>query len=308
MAQHPNPFWYFIPVTLGGALPGTALIPAAVMGMRRELLRDSLIRFALCWLLFPLIFFSASRGKLATYVLPCFPPLALLISVGLGEYYAQGRRKTFTVAITILASLLAIAGIVLVIWQVRGFTWAPYRKGEEWKWIFASLAAVLSAALALHATRRQEMLDRVLVFCAVTVLPMFVSHFALPGFVAERNGPGDLLTKNALRVNPLEPVLGYRRSIHAICWYLKRADVYVMDKPGELITGLGFPDAKERYIDSEHFKQFIARFPPTTLVTVVMNRDHYLDRKDWFPVPVVHETNGTYEFLQFRAGKTWEEN
>jgi 4-amino-4-deoxy-L-arabinose transferase len=278
------------------------------MGVSRELLRKSIIRFAMCWTVFPCLLLSASQGKLATYALPCFPPLALLISAGLGQYSAQGRRRVFVVACRVLASLVALAGTVVVIAQIGGFMWAPYEKGESWKWILAFDAVIVFAALSLEAARRREMPDRVFALGAAMVLPMFALHLSLPDFVPERNGPGDLILKNASMVNPRDPVVGSKRTPHAICWYLKRTDVYVIDKAGELKRGLEFPDARDRYLLSEDFKEFVAGFAPGKLVTVVVDRKYYLPRQQWFPVPVVHETNGTYEFLQFRSGSIGEGN
>ncbi|MDZ7696998.1 MAG: phospholipid carrier-dependent glycosyltransferase [Deltaproteobacteria bacterium] len=71
--QHPKPFWYFIPVLIGGLLPWVALMPAAVMGVGRRWRQDAFIRFLFCWFFFPFLFFSASSGKLIPYILPCFP-------------------------------------------------------------------------------------------------------------------------------------------------------------------------------------------------------------------------------------------
>jgi 4-amino-4-deoxy-L-arabinose transferase len=82
-ATHREPFWFFVPVLWVGALPWALLWPAAVKGLRARRAGDPLVRFALCWLVFPCLFLSLSRGKLATYVLPCLPPLAILTALGL---------------------------------------------------------------------------------------------------------------------------------------------------------------------------------------------------------------------------------
>lgn len=74
------PWWYFIAVTLGGLLPWTGLLPAAM----RKSPRDGNWRFLLLWSVLPLIFFSVSHSKLISYIFPIFPPLALW----LGQYLA----------------------------------------------------------------------------------------------------------------------------------------------------------------------------------------------------------------------------
>ena len=72
----PNPFYYFVPVVLGGFIPWTLYLQAfAAWTYRRGALPDPLI-FSLCWFAVTLVFFSASRGRCFIYMLPGFPALA----------------------------------------------------------------------------------------------------------------------------------------------------------------------------------------------------------------------------------------
>ena len=76
--RKPQPFWYFLPVLLGGMMPAGLLWFAAWRGVARDWFRRPFLRFLICWAVFPFLFFSASSCKLGTYILPCFPPLAAL--------------------------------------------------------------------------------------------------------------------------------------------------------------------------------------------------------------------------------------
>jgi 4-amino-4-deoxy-L-arabinose transferase-like glycosyltransferase len=75
-----QPVYYFVPILLAGFLPWSFFLPAVVHDLweRRgnEKREDRL--FLLVWVVTILIFFSLSRNKLGTYILPAFPPLALL--------------------------------------------------------------------------------------------------------------------------------------------------------------------------------------------------------------------------------------
>lgn len=96
--QHPKPFWYFIPILAGGALPWLFLLPAVFSGVKGVVRsKDSLVRFAICWFLFPFLFFSACSGKLIPYILPCFPPLVIIIAIGLVNYFERGKQKAFSI-------------------------------------------------------------------------------------------------------------------------------------------------------------------------------------------------------------------
>ncbi|MEN6475485.1 MAG: glycosyltransferase family 39 protein [Syntrophaceae bacterium] len=74
-----KPFWYFVPVVIGGFLPWTFLLPEVINQIRKA--RPPLaseVWFAIIWFAVTFLFFVPSQSKLATYVLPCFMPLALL--------------------------------------------------------------------------------------------------------------------------------------------------------------------------------------------------------------------------------------
>jgi len=85
--QHRQPFWYFVPILILGLLPWTVCLwPAFEEGLqlwRQKSWSDSPGFFFGCWAVFPLLFFSFSQSKLPGYILPAFPPLALLTAVGL---------------------------------------------------------------------------------------------------------------------------------------------------------------------------------------------------------------------------------
>ena len=84
-ARRTGPLWYFVPILLVGFLPWTTLLPAlAVLGARRDpQQRFQPLRLLLIWSVFVLVFFSVSRSKLPSYILPMFPALALLLAAHL---------------------------------------------------------------------------------------------------------------------------------------------------------------------------------------------------------------------------------
>lgn len=95
--QHRQPFWFFVPVILLGLLPWTALLAGALLdgrrGFRDGTWRNSTGLFIACWVIFPLIFFSFSDSKLPEYILPVFPPLALLLARSFVCAIERARRK-----------------------------------------------------------------------------------------------------------------------------------------------------------------------------------------------------------------------
>jgi 4-amino-4-deoxy-L-arabinose transferase-like glycosyltransferase len=113
-----QPFWYFVPIVLLGMFPWSAFLPQAIKHSipsswrERHEHRDAL--FLMLWAGLVFLFFSASSSKLVPYILPVFPPVALLI----GRYLAAawdsrdfpGLRAGFV--IFLIASLLFAAAFL----------------------------------------------------------------------------------------------------------------------------------------------------------------------------------------------------
>ena len=88
--HHLQPWWFFGPILVVASLPVTPLL---LLGLRRALgpwpLRSvppavSLHRFAACWLLAVLAFFTIAATKLPSYWLPATPAAGLLILLAAG--------------------------------------------------------------------------------------------------------------------------------------------------------------------------------------------------------------------------------
>lgn len=79
-ARRTGAAWYFVPVLLLGAMPWTTMLPAWLWraGRRPAGTVCQPVRVLLVWSVFIFVFFSVSRSKLPSYILPMFPALALL--------------------------------------------------------------------------------------------------------------------------------------------------------------------------------------------------------------------------------------
>jgi len=107
--HHPEPFWYYVPVTLLGWMPWAALLIAALawwMRGSREV-PDRLNTFLAIWITVIVLFFSISQSKLPGYVLPAIPAGAVLVSQWMRTRF--GDRPT-----PIIAALHALAASALI--------------------------------------------------------------------------------------------------------------------------------------------------------------------------------------------------
>ena len=80
-----RPFWYYLPIVLGGALPWTLHLAGAAHSAPANRLR--LVLWG--WFAIGLVFLSVGESKLVTYALPLFPALALIV----GEHMSARRRR-----------------------------------------------------------------------------------------------------------------------------------------------------------------------------------------------------------------------
>lgn len=113
--HHPEPFWYYVPVTLLGWLPWTVFVVTA-LGWAIRILRqrntDTLNIFLLIWIVVVVAFFSISQSKLPGYILPAVPPGILLLANYLRENIISRPHPVLAVlhsvsiASTIFAALL----------------------------------------------------------------------------------------------------------------------------------------------------------------------------------------------------------
>src|SRR5262249_42720148 len=77
--------FFYIPVMLAGTFPWTT---APLLGWK-NIQETKLRRFALCWMITTLLFFTFSKGQLASYALPAIPPFTILAALSLGTYSEQ---------------------------------------------------------------------------------------------------------------------------------------------------------------------------------------------------------------------------
>jgi 4-amino-4-deoxy-L-arabinose transferase-like glycosyltransferase len=112
-----HPVWYFVPEIVVGMLPWSVFLPALALLLwpRRKRLLPEPISYALCWFVAILLFFSLSRGKCLIYILPVFPPLAVLLGWTIAKAREEASDITWFRRLFAAGSILAALGAVLLI-------------------------------------------------------------------------------------------------------------------------------------------------------------------------------------------------
>ncbi len=168
--QHVRPFWFYGPVLLGAVLPWTPLMAL----IRPGLFRDPRLRFSGYWLLWALLFFSASKNKLPGYLIPLLPLASLVLGLALG--WARKTRVPLFASAVLLAIAPVAAGILPDALDV-GLSRAPLAHFDG-RWIFAFLLAAAAPLWLEFRSRRTEALAAAALLASAAFL--YVRIVALP--------------------------------------------------------------------------------------------------------------------------------
>lgn len=145
--SHPGPPYYYVAVILLGLFPWSGLLLPALGGLQPSRSRADL--YLLLWFLLPFLFFSAAGSKLPGYILPCLPPLALLMGRAAASLVAG------ELAVAWWAGPRAVALVGLVLGALIAVTPAFLRfRFAEPDWALALPFAFWCVIVALGFSRR----------------------------------------------------------------------------------------------------------------------------------------------------------
>ncbi|HLZ40960.1 MAG TPA: glycosyltransferase family 39 protein [Candidatus Sulfotelmatobacter sp.] len=182
--HHPEPFWYYLPVTALAMVPWIVFIIAAVAESvriwwreRKSWLAEPDVQFqfrvfACCWLFVPILFFSFSRSKLPGYVLPAIPAGAVLLADYLLTHLEQ--KSAIPKWMVLAHALVASAPIVPAV--LVGFAVTQHRLPAGRPMFFA-LAMTIVVCVAIVLTLLSRLRLRMLRF--VTLIPVVLSVAAV---------------------------------------------------------------------------------------------------------------------------------
>ena len=298
-AQHAEPFWFFVLVLAGGALPWTAVFPVIVAGLKKTQLKDPFLRFTLCWLIFPFLFFSICRGKLSTYILPCFPPLAVLTTLGLMKYFAAGRTKAFDTIVRSSAILIIISAGVLVLIQTALPGLRIYDQKETWKWILLTVGLLSYAVFLVWASRNTNYMKKLCLCCIGPMCLMFSAHFGTPDRLKTGKMPGDFLSSHSKQISPDTIIISDNYLTPAVCWFYQRDDIYVLDRSGEFTYGFSYDDAEHKLVAIDKFADFIIHNSKGRTIVLITRNKRFESYHRMLPNPTNELREGGFVIAEF---------
>lgn len=263
-AQHASPWWFYLPLLVAFSLPWVAFLPASLQ-QAWSTRRQAGTGFLLLWLVLPLAFFSLSKGKLPTYILPCLLPLALLMANTLVDRLKQGQSRLFKVngVLNLAIGLLTLVAIVYL--QLKKPVYVDEMNNLVLvfivilAWVLANLMQIVRPLSTWAAPAIGSLL-------LVAILPA-----ALPHSVVYSKTPDQFVLEHLEELSQTKHLLSNDLgAASALAWRLQRPDVALYNTIGEVKYGLQYPDAATRRVDVDRVQQWMSEARKIGPVGVVM--------------------------------------
>jgi 4-amino-4-deoxy-L-arabinose transferase-like glycosyltransferase len=233
--HHSQPFYYYLPVLLALVFPWSGWLvllisKSPIAALRRWREWNPLIAFLACWFLTPILFFSLSDSKLAGYILPSLPPLALILGILLNSWIegtAEPSRLRAAVYLQlVLSAAMAIAAPIF------------FQKNYGGRWgIGLSLSvAILTPAIITFLFGLKGNVRRAFQATALqgVVMLIAVAQFAFPALGAYHSTRD--IAHQALQLRtPGEPIASYRFFHHTLHYYTNYQITDLKDDPIALL-------------------------------------------------------------------------
>jgi 4-amino-4-deoxy-L-arabinose transferase-like glycosyltransferase len=253
-----EPFWYFVPILIGGFIPWIMLLPRMVFSLRGKIqhfISQEVLIFLLSWALFVLIFFSLSHSKLATYISPIFPPLAVLFGRGLDLW--MGRENEAGICRLPLAfSAMVVVGVVILdllaepVHAVQFFfTLLPKISVPNFEWIESLTLPLIVLSLwgSVPLFLRRLGAKRVILLYFL-LFSIFLTLLQRPAalFLGSHKSVKELSQVISASAQPGDIVAQYGEYMQGIPFYTKRRTILV-ERMGELRFGAERAKDRDQY-------------------------------------------------------------
>ncbi|WP_223525307.1 lipid IV(A) 4-amino-4-deoxy-L-arabinosyltransferase [Pseudomonas sp. A-B-26] len=278
-AQHSEPWWYYLPLLVAFSLPWVALLPSALK-QAWQTRRQASIGFLLLWMVIPLVFFSISKGKLPSYILPCLLPLALLLGNALADRLKleQGRLLGINGLLNLVLGLVTL--IALVYLQLK----KPLYDHELHNLVLVFIGLIGWIMANLLQAFRPLQCWAAPAFGSLLLIGLIPA--GLPNSVVANKTPDQFILHHMDELAQTDKLLSNDLgAASALAWRMKHPDVALYNTIGELKYGLAYPDSAQKLVTVGQVQQWMSDARRSGSVGVVMRvkGDEELQEIDLLP-------------------------
>ena len=240
-----EPFWFFLPVFIGMLFPWSFFFPltARHLWIRRREEGFGIRLFLLIWVVVIIGFFSLSKAKLVTYILPSFPAAALLVGAALSAAFDAAARSTRWQMIAVSISLYAIglAGIF--------YPWLPGAGELSPLWcLLIGAVAMAGGIIALPPARRGDTAGSFCAVCGTLYAIGLLGVATIPSIFIEERSTKSLALAARRSAGPDTVIASYMFE-PSLAFYTERRFVLVdVNFKGELEFGSTRPGVFDMFI------------------------------------------------------------
>lgn len=267
---HYQPVWFFLPNLILGFFPWIVFLPQTLTRVFKHFFKKSKTYqtelFLFLWVLLIFLFFSFSKSKLIPYILPIFPPLAILTA----NYLSHSLQKQSLLGLKIGYFFLLLFSVlinIVFIWFIQTTTLPHptianiYLKGAAILLVTGSIISCIlvytNAQKAIITTFMSIWFFFILLLAAI---PSVDTRTILP-----------LVQKLKPILQPQDEVITYNQYYQDLPFYLERR-VSILNWRNELTFGMRYQHTQEWMIQDEAFWQ---RFHSKQRVFALMSKDEY---------------------------------
>lgn len=246
-----EPFWFFVPILLGGLVPWTGMLWDAFRAARGRggLLRREDGLFLNLWFAVPLIFFSLSGSKLVPYVLPCLPPLAVLIGAAV-----EGMLRGGAPAMRAERRFACLNALILLPVIVAGAVYPALRPEDAYLQAATTPFCLVLAAFCLAASTLLRARTRgFLLLCLLALTALFVAGTGFD-LMAARDSRRSIAAMVRERLQAEDVVVAYGDLMQGLSFYLARR-IAIAGGRGELDFGAAQEEDPSWFLNAEQLRR-----------------------------------------------------
>jgi 4-amino-4-deoxy-L-arabinose transferase-like glycosyltransferase len=212
-ATHHEPFYFYLPVFIGGFFPWSFFMPQALarsLSPLKRLADRKQDLFLFLWLAVPFVFFSIASSKLNTYILPVYPAAALLVAKLWKDsiFNAADKNKGFLYSFSALTVILIPASIASIIYYPSFF--------------YIGLALLAGTAISFYCFfNKKDGLSFAMLAATSAIIFLLITIFVMPSMFHDYSTK-DLAGYLRQVSSPSDSIACYRRVQNSTVFYSGR--------------------------------------------------------------------------------------